>query len=157
MESFNIFDGELDVERDQPGFSWRAARVGERIGAEQLGASLYELAPGERTFPYHYEYPCEEWLLVVSGRPTLRDPDGEHELRAGDVVCFRQGPAGAHLVRNDTDEPVRVLITSTKADTAVAVYPDSDKIGIWPGGTEADPPFLVRRESAVDYWDGETL
>ena len=72
MESFNLFDGALDLERDQPGFSWRAARVGERIGAEQLGASLYELAPGERTFPYHYEYPCEEWLLVVSGRPTLR-------------------------------------------------------------------------------------
>ena len=155
MECFNLFDGELDLERDQPGFGWRAARVGERIGAEQLGASLYELAPGERTFPYHYEYPCEEWLPVVSGQPTLRDPDGEHALRAGDVVCFRQGPAGAHLVRNDTDEPVRVLIASTKADTAVAVYPDSEKVGIWLGN-EADPPFLVRRESAVDYWDGET-
>jgi hypothetical protein len=50
---------------------------------------------------------------------------------------------------------VRVLIASTKADTAVAVYPDSDKIGIWPGN-DADPSFLVRRESAVDYWDGET-
>ena len=70
-------------------------------------------------------------------------------------MCFRQGPAGAHLIRNDTDEPVRVLIASTKADPAVAVYPDSDKVGIWPGN-EADPPFLVRRESAVDYWDGET-
>jgi uncharacterized cupin superfamily protein len=154
VESFNLFDGELDLERNRPGFSWRAARVGEKVGAQQLGASLYELAPGERTFPYHYEYPCEEWLLVVSGRPTLRDPDGEHALRAGDVVCFRQGPEGAHLVRNDTDEPVRVLIASTKADTAVAVYPDSDKVGIWLDN-DADPPFLVRRESAVDYWDGE--
>ena len=68
-------------------------------------------------------------------------------------MCFRQGPEGAHQVRNDTDEPVRVLIASTKADPALAVYPDSGKIGIWPGN-EADPP-LVRRESAVDYWDGE--
>ena len=76
-------------------------------------------------------------------------------LRAGDVVCFRQGPEGAHLVRNDTDEPVRVLIASTKSDTAVAVYPDSDKVGVWTGN-DADPPFLVRPESAVDYWDGET-
>lgn len=155
MESFNLFDGELDLERDQPGFSWRAARVGEKIGGEKLGASLYELAPGQRTFPYHYEYPSEEWLLVVSGRPTLRVPDGEHVLRPGDVVCFREGPEGAHLVRNDTDEMVRVLIASTKGDPAVAVYPESEKIGVFPGN-DADPAFLVRRESAVDYWDGET-
>ena len=74
MESFNIFDGELDVERDQPGFSWRAARVGEKIGAEQLGASVYELAPGERSFPYHYEYPCEEWLLVDLRRADAPGP-----------------------------------------------------------------------------------
>ena len=38
MESFNIFDGELDLERDQPGFSWRSATLGDKIGAEKLGA-----------------------------------------------------------------------------------------------------------------------
>ncbi len=103
MKSFNIFDGELDLGREQPGFSWRRAAVGERLGAAKLGASLYELQPGERSFPYHYEYGNEEWLLVVAGRPTLRAPDGEHELRPGDVVCFPEGPDGAHQVRNDTD------------------------------------------------------
>ena len=154
-EVFNVFDGELDLERDQPGFSWRRSIVGERIGAEKLGASLYELEPGQKTFPYHYEYGVEEWLLVVAGKPTLRAPDGEHELRAGDVVCFREGPAGAHQVRNATDGPVRVLIFSTKAVPDAAVYPDSGKIGIWTGN-EADPPRLFRIESAVDYWDGES-
>ena len=155
MKSFNIFDGELDLERDRPGFSWRRAIVGERIGAEKLGASVYELQPGERTFPYHYEYGAEEWLLVIAGRPTLRAPDGEHELRAGDVVCFAEGPEGAHQVRNDSGEPVRILIASTKSVPDAAVYPDSGKIGIWTGN-EADPPRLFRIESAVDYWDGET-
>ena len=103
MRSFNLFDGELDRVRDQPGFSWRATAVGEHIGGTKLGASLYELDPGERSFPYHYEYGNEEWLLVVAGSPTLRDPEGEHELRPGDVVCFPEGPEGAHQVRNDTD------------------------------------------------------
>ena len=141
----------------EPGEDWSGggSRSKRLPRGDDLGASVYELAPGERSFPYHYEYPCEEWLLVISGAPTLRAPDGEHALRAGDVVCFRQGPEGAHLVRNDTDEPVRVLITSTKSDVAVAVYPDSDKVGVWTGN-DADPPFLVRPESAVDYWDGET-
>ena len=155
MRAFNLFDGELDLSRDRPGFSWRRAMVGQQIGAERLGASLYELAPGERTFPYHYEYGVEEWLLVVAGRPTLRDPEGEHELRPGDVVCFREGPDGAHQLRNDTDEPIRVLILSTKQSPDAAVYPDSGKIGIW-SGNPADPGRLFRIESEVDYWDGES-
>jgi len=155
VRAFNLFDGELDLSRDRPGFSWRRAMVGQQIGAERLGASLYELEPGERTFPYHYEYGVEEWLLVVAGRPTLRDPEGEHELRPGDVVCFREGPDGAHQLRNDTDEPIRVLILSTKQSPDAAVYPDSGKIGIW-SGNPADPGRLFRIESEVDYWDGES-
>ncbi len=154
MKRFNLFDGELDEARDQAGFSWRAARLGPRLGAERLGASVYELQPGERSFPYHYEYGAEEWLLVIAGRPTLRAPDGEHELRPGDLVCFPEGPEGAHLVRNDTDEPIRVLIASTTGRPAAAVYPDSGKVGLWTGN-DADPPRIFRTESAVDYWDGE--
>ena len=123
MKAFNVFDGDLDRERDQPGFSWRAAAVGEKLGATKLGASLYELDPGEKTFPYHYEYGCEEWLLVVAGKPTLRDPEGEHELRPGDVVVFPEGPEGAHQLRNGTDEPIRVLLFSTKGLPNSAVYP----------------------------------
>ena len=155
MKAFNLFDGELDDERTEPaGFTWRAARLGPKLGGVKVGASLYELQPGERSFPYHYEYGCEEWLVVVAGRPTLRDPEGEHELRPGDVVCFPEGPDGAHLVRNDTDEPVRVLIASTKGDPSSAVYPDSGKIGIWTGN-DADPPRLFQIDKAVDYWEGE--
>jgi uncharacterized cupin superfamily protein len=42
-------------------------------------------------WPYHYTYGMEEWLLVVSGTPTLRVPEGERELARGDVVVFREG------------------------------------------------------------------
>ena len=45
------------------------------------------------------------------------------------------------------------MILSTKSPLAVAVYPDSDKIGIWTGN-ESDK-VMVRRESGVDYWDRE--
>ena len=41
---------------------------------------------------------------------------------------------------------------STKAETAVAVYPDSDKVGVWSRG---DMKLLLPRSAAVDYWDGE--
>jgi uncharacterized cupin superfamily protein len=90
---------------------------------------------------------------VLEGRPILRHPEGEDELAAGDVVCFPVGRVGAHKLTNRSDSRVRILMLSTKNEPAVAVYPDSDKIGVWPG--ERRDHVLVRRESAVDYWDRE--
>ncbi len=154
VKAFNLFDGELDEERTEPvGFTWRAARLGPKLGGTKLGASLYELQPGERSFPYHYEYGAEEWLAVVSGRPTLRVPDGEHELRAGDVVCFPEGPEGAHKLTNTGGETVRVILLSDKPRLAMAVYPDSDKIGVFAPDKRDD--IMVRRDSGVDYYDRE--
>ena len=75
-----------------------ARRSGRRSAATQIGASLYELPDGERTYPYHFHNAMEEWLVVLDGTPTLREPDGERVLRRGDVVCFPTGPEGAHQV-----------------------------------------------------------
>ena len=59
---------------------------------------MYELEPGTSTWPYQYECVEEEWLPCSTGTPTLREPDGEHELEPGDLVCFPPGPEGAHKV-----------------------------------------------------------
>ena len=56
-----------------------------------MGATVYELQEGQSVCPYHYEYGCEEWAIVLRGRPTLRHPDGEDVLEPGDVVCFPEG------------------------------------------------------------------
>jgi uncharacterized cupin superfamily protein len=149
----NLYGDDWDGGRDRPGWEWKRLAVGERLGASRIGASLYEVAPGQRTFPYHYEYGGEEWLIAVSGKPTLRTPDGERPLEPGDIVLFPEGPDGAHQVINRTDEPVRVLILSTKGQAGIAVYPDSDKIGVFPGGEQ--DRALFKRSSAVDYFDGE--
>ena len=86
---------------------------------------------------WHYEYGAEEWALVLAGRPTLRHPRGEDELEPGDVVCFPDGPDGAHKLTNRAEETARVMILSTFSRPAVAIYPDSDKLGVWPDGGEA--------------------
>jgi uncharacterized cupin superfamily protein len=135
------------------GYRLALARLAPLIGAAKIGATAYELPPGQSSFPYHYEYGCEEWLLVLAGRPTLRHPGGEDALEPGDLVCFPEGPEGAHKVTNGTDETARIMILSTKAYPAIAVYPDSDKVGVFTED-EADD-VMVRRESDVDYWDRE--
>lgn len=155
LRRFNLFDDATDVERDDsnpPGYQGgRSARVGPKLGAAVLGMSVYDLPPGEAICPYHFEWTDEEWLIVIGGRPTLRAPSGEQQLKAGDVICFPAGPDGAHHVRNATDQPARVAMLSTKNDIGIAEYPDSDKIGVWVG----DAHYMLRRAPQLDYWDGE--
>jgi uncharacterized cupin superfamily protein len=154
MRRVNLGEQALGYDDDDPdGFRSGMARFGPQLGAQQTGASLYELAPGQALCPYHYEYGEEEWLLVLAGRPSVRDPDGTHRLEPLELVFFPRGPEGAHQVRNDGDETVRVLMWSTVVVPTATVYPDSDKIGIWTGN--ADDDVVVRRSSGVDYWHGE--
>jgi uncharacterized cupin superfamily protein len=151
-EPVNLFDLALAANpADPPGYRDREASVGPAIGAEHLGASVYEVDPGESVNPYHYEGVEEEWLLVLSGSPTLRDPDGEHQLEAGDVVCFRAGPGGAHKVTNRSETVARVLMLSTipRNEISICVYPDSEKVSVWPPGRR------LRIAESIDYWDGE--
>ena len=72
---------------------------------------------------------------MLSGRPTLRHPEGTDRLEEGDIACFPAGPEGAHAVRNDTDQTVRVLMFSNRCDPAATVYPDSGKVALWTGNT----------------------
>lgn len=147
----NLF--ELPVARDEgdpPGYDTGYVRVGPLVGGALLGLTVYELPPGQSICPYHYEIGCEEWLIVLTGRPTLRTPNGERELEPWDTVFFPEGEEGAHKVTNRTEETLRVAIWSTKGDPGVAVYPDSEKVGVWPPGK------LFRLGDDVDYWDGET-
>ncbi len=155
MRRINIGSPRFEYEPgDPPGFRSGMLRCGPQLGASQLGASVYELPPGQAICPYHYEYAEEEWLLVLEGRPSLRHPEGTDRLEPWDLVCFPVGPEGAHGVRNDSDETVRVLMFSTVKYPAATVYPDSDKIGVWTGNKEDD--LLAERSSKVDYWTGET-
>jgi uncharacterized cupin superfamily protein len=156
MQRINIKAPEFEYDAEDPeGFRSGLARLGKLLGgAEESGLSVYELPPGQAICPYHYEVGEEEWLLVLAGTLTLRHPKGSEQLDPWDVVFFPKGADGAHGVYNKTEETVRVLMFSTVVVPTATVYPDSDKVGIWTGDPEAD--VMVRRESKVDYFDGET-
>jgi uncharacterized cupin superfamily protein len=134
------------------GFRHRRARLGPPLGADMVGASLYELDPGEGTVPYHYEHGCEEWLLVLAGTPALRHPHGEDVLEPGDMVCFEDGPAGAHALHNRSNEVVRLVILSTKGRPVTVVYPDSRKISVY---NMTDEPMVFGLADQVPFWDAD--
>ena len=138
---------------DPDGYRAAVAFVGRSAGGQALSVKAYELPPGQSLCPYHYEFE-EEWLVVLDGALTLRGPDGENELVSGDVVCFPPGPAGAHKVSNRGDAPTRLMMFSSAREPAVAVYPDSDKIGVWPGNQD-DNGLFRRADGNLEYYDGE--
>jgi uncharacterized cupin superfamily protein len=124
----------------------------EDFGAVATGLGLYEIEPGNASWPYHFETTEEEWLLVIEGELTLRTPEGESVLHAGDVVCFPAGATGAHEVRNHTDAPARYAMPSTNARYGNStVYPDSGKFQV------SGPGFHHRGRlgEPVEYWEGE--
>jgi uncharacterized cupin superfamily protein len=155
MQRLNIAAPDFTYDpEDREGFRAGMARLGKLLGGpEATGMTVYELPPGQAVCPYHYEVGEEEWLLVLQGSPTLRTPEGTETLSPWDAAFFPRGPEGAHGIRNETGEPARVLMFSNVVVPTATVYPDSDKVGIWTGDPETD--VMVRRDSAVDYYEGE--
>jgi uncharacterized cupin superfamily protein len=156
----NVFADDWDDEESEPAYRSKRMRVGRRLGAELLGASVFEIPPGEATFPYHLHHANEEMLLVLGGAPTLRAPEGERELSPGDVAVFRRGSAGAHQLLNRSPRTARVLILSTMIEPEISRYPDSDKVGLFVGAAPGAPTpdgglRAFYRLDEVDYFDGE--
>jgi uncharacterized cupin superfamily protein len=153
MEPLNVLGDEWDEwPWPQPkAYAWRFLAAGRRLRGELVGGTVYELDEGQKSFPYHWHAANEELVVVLSGRPTLRAADGERTLEAGDVVVFSRGPEGAHQLRNDSSEPTRLLILSTKNAPEAVEYPDSGKVGVMGPGLR----HMLRTDAGIDYWEGE--
>lgn len=155
----NILEPDFESADDPPGYVALGAQVAKQAGAQRLGATLYELQPGNSICPYHWHSANEELLIVLAGTPILRTPDGEGGLAEGDVVAFPIGEDGAHKVTNKSDAPVRVLMASEMNEPELAVYPDSGKVMARqqaPGTPATGVRAIFRFADGVDYWDGET-
>ncbi len=145
-------------EYDHGDAAFRRKELSDAADGEQLGASLYELPPGKRSWPYHYHTANEEALYVLSGSGTIRLAEENHDLEAGDFVAMPADERGGHRVVNDGDEPLRYLMVSTMNEPDVALYPDTEKFGVFvgapPGGRE-ERTFhgFYPIDETVPYWD----
>ena len=124
MSDNNIWTDEWEWGDDWSGGGGEGKRL-PRGG--QIGASVYELDPGDFVV-YHFHHAWEELVIVLRGRPTLRTPAGERQLDEGEVVHFPVGPDGAHGLKNESDAPVRYVMVSSQTMPEVAEYPDLGKI-----------------------------
>jgi uncharacterized cupin superfamily protein len=108
----------------------------------RMGATLHDLAPGAAGGRLHMHFGAEEMFFVVSGRPTLRTPQGEEELSPGDFVFCPEGRAGLHTFSNPTDEPAQVLAISAGVFPDVVAYPEDGYA--WVATRDPDPKLLAK-------------
>jgi uncharacterized cupin superfamily protein len=152
----NVYKPTFEEGERPQGFRSRRARIGYELGTELIGCSLWELPPGEAAYPYHFHYSDEELVIVLTGRPSLRTPEGMRELEEGEALHFPLGEEGAHQILNHSDRAAVFLAISSHGRPDVVVYPDSNKIGVGErlprgGGLRA----FFKRGDQVDYFDGE--
>jgi uncharacterized cupin superfamily protein len=153
MQIFNLYGDEWDEPRDRDGWRIKETFVGHRIGSELIGASMSEVEPGNKLWPYHTHHANEEWVIVLRGAPTLRTPEGEQMLEEGDVVCFRRGKEGAHQIINRSESPVRVLMLSSMIAPDIVEYLDTGKVGS--RSVAGEVIVFARPGPDVGYWDDE--
>ena len=120
--------------------------------ANHTHVCVYEIPPEKTAYPYHFHYKTEETFFIISGTGTLKTPEGERTVTGGDLLFFPAGEAGAHKLTNASKTENLVYIDfDVTHELDVAVYPDSNKIGIWGMGINQ----IFPKSADVDYYDGE--
>jgi uncharacterized cupin superfamily protein len=147
----NVYRPQLENED-----GYRRARLGEHAGAEALGLSLYELAPGEKMV-FHYHVQREELMIVIRGSVAVRTADGWEDLPEGEVVAFPRGERGAHGYKNKGTQPVRLLMVSEMNGPNISVYPDTNQVGVFDAGPRTERRFgaLFNVSDAVADYAGK--
>jgi uncharacterized cupin superfamily protein len=93
----NIFEPDFKQRRDHPGFRALRARLGSELATQRLGASVWEIEPGEAAYPYHYHLAEEELLIVLLGRPSV--PPTASGASSSPVTCCRSRAARPARIR----------------------------------------------------------
>lgn len=118
----------------------------------RCNVSLYTIPPGKSAFPYHYHYQSEEVFYIISGRGLLRTPEGDTEVKPGDILAFPACAAGAHKLTNASDTEDLVYIDfDTYHSPEVSFMPDSQKKVVYGKNLRQ----IVRDDHDPDYYDGE--
>jgi uncharacterized cupin superfamily protein len=102
---------------------------------------------GKANYPYHSHSAQWEFYHVISGKGTVRHPEGTTPIVAGDAFIFQ--PGQAHQIINDSTEDLVLYVVADNPIGESGYYPDSKK---W---LVRSPERTFVRSQPIEYEDGE--
>jgi len=133
----------------EPGLGADETNVSRALGLTHLGASYFEVKPGEAAFPFHVHYLEDEIIVILAGQGTYRFGAESHAVQQGDVLSAPAGRADvAHQLTNSGSEPLKYLCVSSASETNVVELPERGVLRVAnrrPGG-----PALVELKKPAE-------
>lgn len=100
--------------------------LGDLFGLRSFGINRTTLQPGAKSALRHWHTLQDEFIYIISGRPTLITNAGETELGPDMCVGFKGGEEDGHQLVNRTSSPVVYLEAGDRNPGDSAQYPDDD-------------------------------
>lgn len=138
MKKININEIEWQQSKPHGDFQYARKSLTQAASGKMLGASIYQLLPGKKAFPFHFHHANEEAILILKGSGTLRLGNEKIPVAEGDYIALPIGPEHAHQLINTSSESLEYLCFSTMIVPEVSEYPDSKKLGAIVGSTGCD-------------------
>ncbi|MBB4050661.1 putative cupin superfamily protein [Devosia subaequoris] len=108
-----------------PGIGAHGANFSRAMGLTMLGASYFEVQPGESAFPFHVHYLEDEIIVILEGEGTYRFGEAADKVTVGDVLGAPAGRAElAHQLTNTGPGPLKYICVANQTDTNVVELPE---------------------------------
>ena len=100
--------------------------LGDLFELQNFGVNLVTLKPGAVSSLRHYHTLQDEFIYVLSGRPTLHTDEGYTQLEPGMCAGFKAGSRNGHRLVNETHEEAVYLEVGDRTPGDEGEYPDDD-------------------------------
>lgn len=136
-----------------PSYEYDKYEVVPRNGGNQCAVTIYDIAPGKSSYPFHYHSGSEEVFYIISGQGVVETNDGDVPISEGSIVFCPAGADGGHRITNTSSDGVlRYIDIDTVPKTDMGVYPKSGKLAVFTNDGFAK---FYRADSDVSYYEGE--
>ena len=152
MKVFNLYNDELDNSNEREGWSFRAAKVGEHIGGELIGAGLCRQNLATRSGRITHITPMRSGSSSFAASPRSARPKGSASLTRG--MSSASPGARRERIRSERkrlSDSCAMLSTLVVPD--IVEFLDTGKVGA--RSVAGEPIMFGRPGPELDYWEGE--
>ncbi len=120
--------------------------LGDFFGLNNFGVNLTRLAPNAVSALCHSHSKQDEFIYILSGRPTLQLQESRIQLSPGMCAGFKAASGVAHCLLNETNDEVIYLEVGDRTENDEATYLNDDLKartyeGLWVFSHKDDTPY----------------